>query len=137
MVEVTIAVEGSHGVCVKSPKNCDRYHTSHAALDRPRAESPGPQWAGGGHVEACFPYELSLIRSASSRQLWDACPSFLTELRNSNTVCPTVGRRDNASIRTGGWRRRPRLGCNGQDMVNVRQGKPVTKKTNGGREAGR
>src|SRR5215813_7370950 len=29
------------------------------------------------------------------------------------------------------------LGCNGQDMVKVRQGKPVKKETNGCREEGR
>ena len=45
------------------------------------------------------------------------------------TLCtPQVGR-DNASVRTGGRRRRssPTPRCNGEDMVKVRQGKPVKK----------
>jgi len=63
----------------------------------------------------------------------------MAELGNSNAVCPTAVGRDNASVRTGGRRRRssPMLGCNGQDMVKVRQGKPVKKEANGCREEGR
>jgi hypothetical protein len=47
--------------------------------------------------------------------------------------------RQNASVRDGGRRQRssPTPGCNGQDMVKVRQGKPVKKEVNGRREEGR
>jgi hypothetical protein len=86
-----------------------------------------------------LPYVLSLIRSASSRQLRVASTSLMVELGNSNAVCPTAVGRDNASVRTGGRRRRssPTPRCNGEDMVKVRQGKPVTKEVNGRREEGR
>jgi hypothetical protein len=51
---------------------------------------------------------------------------------------PTVGR-ENASARTGGRRRRSSQmpGCNGEDTVKVRQGKPVKMEDNGWREESR
>src|SRR5215471_17171899 len=93
----------------------------------------------GPQAGSSLPSGLSLIRSASSRQLRVASTALVTELGNSNTVCPTAVGRENASVRTGGRRRRssPRSGCNGQDMVKVRQGKPVKKEVNGHREEGR
>jgi hypothetical protein len=93
------------------------------------AETPGPKWEGGGHTGSFLSYGLSLIRSASSRQLRVARTSLMAELGNSNAVYPTGVGRDNASVRTGGRRRRrsPRLGWNGQDMVKLCQGKPVKK----------
>ena len=86
-----------------------------------------------------LPYALSLIRSASSRQLRVARTSLTAELGNSNAVYPTVVGREKASVRTGGRRRRssPMPRCNGEDMVKVRQGKPVKKEVNGHREEGR
>jgi hypothetical protein len=91
MLEMTIAAEGSYGACLRAPKICDRYHTPHATQSKPMAEPPGSPWAGGSQAEACFPYGLCLIRSASSRQRRDACTSFLTELGHANTVCPMAG----------------------------------------------
>jgi hypothetical protein len=63
----------------------------------------------------------------------------MAELGNSNAVCPTAVGREHASVRTGGRRRRssPTPRCNGEDMVKVRQGKPVKKEVNGRREEGR
>ena len=63
----------------------------------------------------------------------------MAELGNSNTVYPTGVGRENASVRTGGRRRRSSLmpRCNGEDMVKVRQGKPVKKEVNGRREESR
>src|SRR5262249_53545091 len=63
----------------------------------------------------------------------------MAELGNSNAVYPTAVGREHASVRTGGRRRRssPRPRCNGEDMVKVRQGKPVKKEVNGRREEGR
>jgi hypothetical protein len=63
----------------------------------------------------------------------------MAELGNSNAVSPTGVGRENASVRTGGRRRRssPTPHCNGEDMVKVRQGKPVKKEVNGCREESR
>jgi hypothetical protein len=63
----------------------------------------------------------------------------MAELGNSNAVYPTAVGRDNASVRTGGRRLRssPTPRCNGEDMVKVRQGKPVKKEVHGRREEGR
>ena len=63
----------------------------------------------------------------------------MAELGNSNPYTPTGVGRENASVRTGGRRRRssPTPRCNGEDMVKVRQGKPVKKEVNGHREEGR
>ena len=63
----------------------------------------------------------------------------MAELGNSNAVYPIGVGRENASVRTGGRRRRssPTPRCNGEDMVKVRQGKPVKKEVNGHREEGR
>jgi hypothetical protein len=82
---------------------------------------------------------LSLIRSASSRQLRVARTSLMAELGNSNAVCPTAVGREHASVRTGGRRRRssPTPRYNGEDMVKARQGKPVKMEANGRREEGR
>jgi hypothetical protein len=103
------------------------------------AETPGPKWESGGHTGSFLPYGLSLIRSASSRQLRVARTSLMAELGNSNAVYPTAVGRANASVRTGGRRRRssPTPRCNGEDMVKVRQGKPVKKEVNGRREESR
>jgi hypothetical protein len=49
MVEVTISVEGSHGGCVRSPKICNRYHTSHTAQCRASNQSHAGAWSGGRH----------------------------------------------------------------------------------------
>jgi hypothetical protein len=95
--------------------------------------------AHNGQAEACLPPGLSLIRSASSRQGRGARTSLLTELEHSSTLWPSAVGHEHAGGRTGRRRRRrsSRLGCKGQDMGKVRQGKPVTKAANGGREAGR
>ena len=54
------------------------------------------------------------------------------ELGNSYTALPAKAGRENASVQDGGRRRRssPTLGCKGQDMVQVRQGKPNKKIVN-------
>jgi hypothetical protein len=100
------------------------------------AETPGPKWGGGGHTGSFLPHVLSLNRSASSRQLRVASTSLMVELGNSNAVQPIQVGRENASVRTGGRRRRssqmPR--CNGVDTVKVRQGRPVKMEVNGCRE---
>jgi hypothetical protein len=61
------------------------------------------------------------------------------ELGNSSTAFPVDTGRENASVQEGGRRRRssPRPRCNGEDMVKVRQGKPVKREANGCREEGR
>jgi len=63
----------------------------------------------------------------------------MAELGNSNAVYPTGVGRENASVRTGGRRRRssPTPRGNGEDMVKDRQGTPVKKEANGRREEGR
>jgi len=57
-----------------------------------------------------------------------------SELGNSHTTLPSYGR-ETASVRRGGRRRRSSRmpGCNGQDRVKVRQGKPTQRQTNGWR----
>src|SRR5262249_48048046 len=55
------------------------------------AEPPGPQWESGGQAGSPLPPGLSLIRSASSRQLRVARTSLRTDLGNSNTVYPMGG----------------------------------------------
>ena len=55
------------------------------------ADTPGPKWESGGQAGSPLPPGLSLIRSASSRQLRVASTSLLTELGNSNTVYPMCG----------------------------------------------
>jgi hypothetical protein len=136
VLDVKIPAEGSHGACCRSPQICDCAHIPHAAQCRPLADTPGPPWAGGGQAGPFLPLGPSPIRSASSRQPRGAHISSDGTGARQHRVPHRRGR-DNASGRTGGRRRRPRLGCHGQDMGNSRQGKPVTKEANGGSEAGR
>src|SRR4029450_10878911 len=93
------------------------------------AETPGPKWEGGGHTGSFVSYGLSLIRSASSRQLRVPRTSLMAELGNSNAVYPPGVGRDNASVGTGGrgGGESQRLGFKAQDMVKPCQGKPVKK----------
>src|SRR4029434_5671344 len=82
---------------------------------------------------------LSLIRPAYSRQLPVANSSLTLELGNSLSTAPAGAGRENANGWTGGRRRRTSLrpGCNGLDMVKVRQGKPTKRRANGRKEEGR
>src|SRR5215510_411197 len=50
------------------------------------AETPGPKWESGGQAGSPLPPGLSLIRSASSRQLRVARTSLVLELGNSVRV---------------------------------------------------
>ena len=76
---------------------------------------------------------VSLIHPASSRQLRVTMTSFTPELGHSHAALPLKSGRDNASVRTGGRRRRRSLlpGGNGQDTVKDRQGKPTERYANG------
>src|SRR5262245_45835840 len=47
------------------------------------ADTPGPKWESGGHAGSFLSHGLSLIRSASSRQLRVARTSLVVELGNS------------------------------------------------------
>ena len=103
------------------------------------ADTPGPKWEGGGHAGSFLPLwavpdPLGVEQAATGR--YHVSYGGTGELRHR--CAPAVGR-ENASVRDGGRRRRSSQtpGCNGQDMVKVRQGKPDKREANGRREESR
>jgi hypothetical protein len=74
-------------------------------------------WAANSH--RYYP----IAHPADSRQLRGADMYLITELGNSYTAILALARRENASVRNGGQRRRSSRtpSCNDSDMVKVRQ----------------